>query len=189
MKILITGTTSSGKSTLLESLKSKYKNIRYIDEIARSLLTTHPELETDPQLQDILFDLQTQAESDAAKSDSSIIICDRGIIDNIAHAHLFGQNIKDTWVDWCYSYDEIYVLNKDDIDFQITQLQTTLGTKDWHHFRNNLDVYIKKTIIELGMEYIVLSGTITERLTELETCIFKEQQIIEGKYRNKNERK
>jgi len=56
LKILLTGTTTSGKTTLIEGLKAKnLPGIVFIEEEARKFLEQNPGLERDPQLQDMLF--------------------------------------------------------------------------------------------------------------------------------------
>lgn len=117
MKILLTGTIHVGKTVLLNALEAiKLPNVVIIPEVARDMLSQNQKLEKNPNLQDILFAEQVRKEKEAT-SDNSIIICDRGVLDIIAHSRFFGHEIKPEWTRWLQTYDLTFLLNKDDVFF------------------------------------------------------------------------
>jgi predicted ATPase len=190
IKIVVTGTTSAGKTTLLEKLSRRMQNCVFVPEVARDLLTTNPELIHDPQFQDIVFQEQTQREIDAAVKKPAAIFCDRGALDIVAHARIFGVPVKPEWVAWAQSaYDKVLWLNKNDIPFQETPLQTRLGTIDWQHFRNELDQHIHTAIIESTVPYELLSGTVEQRISSVEKIVREYLFTIEGRVGRSPEQK
>jgi predicted ATPase len=192
LKVLFTGTTTSGKTTLIGSLRKRnIPGIAYIEEEARKFLEENPGIERDPQLQDFLFTRQVSAEQRAAENLANIIICDRGVPDNIAHALLFGQMIKDEWREWAKTYDEVFLFNQADINYQQpTELQMKIdSTRDWVKYRQDLDKHILRALQECGLAYIILQGTIEKRLSVVENMITIYTQTKEGGYKPLGERK
>jgi len=192
LKILLTGTTTSGKTTLIEGLKAKnLPGIVFIEEEARKFLEQNPGLERDPQLQDMLFTKQVTVEQEAVKRRPKIIVCDRGIPDNIAHALLFGQAVKEEWKEWARTYDEIFLFNSADINYQQpTELQQKIDSgRDWIKYRQDLDRCILLALQECGLNYKLLNGNVEERLSTIEGVIKTYITSIEGSYRLPRERK
>ena len=192
LKILLTGTTTSGKTTLIEGLKAKnLPGIVFIEEEARKFLEQNPGLEKDPQLQDMLFTKQVTVEQEAVKRRPKIIVCDRGIPDNIAHALLFGQAVKEEWKEWARTYDEIFLFNSADINYQQpTELQQKIDSgRDWIKYRQDLDRCILLALQECGLNYKLLNGNVEERLSTIEGVFKTYITSIEGSYRLPRERK
>ena len=192
LKVLLTGTTTSGKTTLIDNLKKrKEPGIVYIEEEARKFLEQNPGIEKDPQLQDMLFLRQVSVEQRAIESLARIIICDRGVPDTIAHALLFGQNIKDEWREWAKTYDEVFLFNPADINYiQPTELQMKIDPKrDWIKYRQDLDIHILRALQECGLTHHMLKGTIEERLLVVENMITTRVRTADGGYRPLGERK
>ena len=192
LKILLTGTTTSGKTTLIEGLKAKnLPGIVFIEEEARKFLEQNPGLEKDPQLQDMLFTKQVAVEQEAVKRRPKIIVCDRGVPDNIAHALLFGQAVKEEWKEWARTYDEIFLFNSADINYQQpTELQQKIDSgRDWIKYRQDLDRCILLALQECGLNYKLLNGNVEERLSTIEGVIKTYITSIEGSYRLPRERK
>lgn len=199
-KILLTGTTSCGKTTLLEHLKRVVPpNVSFIDEIARQILSEEADrlrkadVDLNPDLQDRLFEKQIEAEIATEKHNTQVTICDRGVLDNIAHALMFGIAIKREWLDWSQSYDKVYVLNKEEIPFHQTQLQKNLGDRNWSKFRDDLDRSIRIALQECGLPYQLLSGTLEQRLKivsdEISHHLREDRTTFEGRHLSHQERK
>ncbi|MEX2012853.1 MAG: ATP-binding protein [Candidatus Levyibacteriota bacterium] len=187
MKILLTGTIHVGKSTLLNSLESaELPNVVIVPEIAREILSQNPELEKDPNLQDILFAEQVRREREATSNDS-IAICDRGVLDIVAHSKLFGHEIKPEWLQWLRTYDLTFLLNKDDVPFSGENRAFSDPERDWIQFRNALDDNIKLVLTENNLRYEQLSGSIESRLSHLASRT-RETSVLRESYGRRIER-
>jgi nicotinamide riboside kinase len=191
LKILVTGTTSAGKTTLLQALAEKnIAHVVVIPELARKLLTEQPELEQDPRFQDILFAEQLELETQARVSGAEVILCDRGTLDICAHAKLFGQELKPEWLTWTKeSYDFVYWLEKSDISFSPTQLQQQISSRDWVTFREELDQHIAQSILDSRLPWQKLGGSLEQRVLTLEQKVRRQLFSIEGQARREKERK
>lgn len=176
-----------GKTALLNALEAtKLPNVVIIPEIARDLLSQNPKLEKGPNLQDILFAEQIRREKEAT-SDSSVVVCDRGALDIIAHSRFFGHEIKPEWVRWLQTYDLTFLLDKDDVSFSGENRAFSDHGRDWVQFRNTLDGHIKSSLNENEIRYELLSGTIEDRLNYVTSRIKETFPLWEG-YRRKIER-
>ncbi len=174
-KILFTGTTSSGKSTLLNHLKSSKKpNVLFIPEIAREILSKSLELEKDPRLQDIIFAEQIRREREGEAQGYHVLICDRGSLDIIAYSRMFGHTIKPEWEEWTKTYTEILVFNHKDIP-----LNTTLYPpgRDWSEFRDSLAGHIEAVLKDYSLPFRLVSGMVEQRVEILNSII---GGVIEG---------
>ena len=191
IKILVTGTTSSGKTTLLEALAEKHiSRVVILPEVARTLLTEHPEFEQDPQLQDILFAEQLRLETQAAASGAEVILCDRGTLDICAHAKLFAQELKPEWITWTKeSYDFVFWLEKADIIFSLTVLQQQISDRDWVQFRDELDQHIAQSLLDSELPWQKLGGSLEQRMFILEQKVRRQVYSIEGQAQSRKERK
>lgn len=181
-KILFTGTTSSGKSTLLNYLKgSKISNVLFIPEIAREILSKSLELERNPRLQDIIFAEQIRREKEGETQGYQVLICDRGSLDIIAYSRMFGHTIKPEWEEWTKTYTEILVFNHKDIP-----LNTTLYPpgRDWSEFRDSLASHIEDVLRDYNLPFRLVSGTVEQRAEILNSII---GGVIEG-HRHERER-
>jgi nicotinamide riboside kinase len=80
-KIAVIGTHFVGKTTLVKKLSQKFKNVLVIDEVVRSCPYPVNEMAT-LEAQEWILNEQIRREKAA---DSSLIITDRGLIDNFAY--------------------------------------------------------------------------------------------------------
>lgn len=181
MKILLTGTIHVGKTALLNALAAtKLPNVVIIPEVARDVLTQNQKLEKDPNLQDVLFAEQIRREKEAT-SDSSIVICDRGALDIIAHSRFFGHEIKPEWTRWLQTYDLTFLLNKDDVSFSGENRAFSNPGRDWIQFRDMLDKHIKSSLDENKIRYELLSGNMADRLNYVSSRIKETFLLREGR--------
>lgn len=163
--LVLTGTLSSGKTTLLDELRM-HPLVLVVDEVARELLKDDPKAELDPKLQDRLFEEQIKRESmaqeQAVTEGKRLIILDRGIIDIIAYSEVLGHTVKEEWVRSLNSrYDHIFVFNKDDIT-NIPEL-AELGI-DIPKYRNDLDLKIREIITRYGFTHTEVYGSHRKRV-------------------------
>lgn len=187
MKILLTGTIHAGKTTLLQELKkTDLRGITVIPEVAREVLSQYPELEKNPNLQDILFAEQVRREG-VAEETSPITICDRGSLDIIAHSRMFGHSVKPEWIKWLNTYDATFLLDKNDIPFNGENRALSDSERDWISFRDDLDMHIRSVVSEYGIPVIHLTGSPENRAERLSLHVEEQYRFHEG-YGRRSER-
>jgi nicotinamide riboside kinase len=95
MKILVTGSFCSGKSTLAKDLKRRLPDAILIPELPRELLDVFGKINWGiSELRDYLIVRQLFVEKKIAKKDK-ITIVDSGVISNIAHDLVLSENTRD----------------------------------------------------------------------------------------------
>lgn len=167
MKILLTGTIHTGKTTVLDLLKGlSLPNVSVINEVAREMLSANPALEQSPAFQDILFTEQVRRERNAEKT-SPVVICDRGSLDIISHSKLFGHAVQPEWVEWLKTYSQVLLFDKSEIPFNGENRAFNDHPRDWIQFRNSLEGMIEDSISEYRVPYLVLRGNPEQRLHRL----------------------
>lgn len=180
MKILLTGTIHVGKTTLLETLKLRnFPNIAFVSEIAREILKEHPSLERQPILQDMLFAEQMRREQEAADS-KEIVICDRGSVDIVAHCKMWGQPVRQAWIDWASTYNKVFLLDKDAVFFSPGKTAFEDRNRSWTDFRDSLDDNIRSALSSCNLSYEIMSGEINQKLRRMEAVIREHNSLIEG---------
>lgn len=185
-KFLITGATSSGKTTLLRSVAELLKRydldqrIGMVRELARPILRLHPEYETNPLFQDLLFMAQLGREAQAEAKGSEYLLCDRGSLDIVVFARIFGQPVKAEWLEHLRSYEIIFVCQAD-FPLQITTLQQQVSSRDWSEFRTKWQAELFTTLQELQIKPFILEGNPETRLRKfLGELSYRHQQGVEG---------
>jgi predicted ATPase len=177
-KILVTGTTTSGKTTILEAVTElEWPGVVVVREAATDVLRQQPGIEKTAEFQDVLFAEQVKREREAmATAEVDTVLCDRGVLDNLAHILMFSAwagteaEFKPEWLSWCVMYDEVWLLDKDDIDYrEPTELQASIDSqRDWAFFRDELDEYLRVVIGELRLPWVMIQGTVEERLRQVD---------------------
>lgn len=170
MEILLTGTIYSGKTTLIESLEG-IAGIATIPELAKEIIRKDPKIESRPEFQDILFEKQVKRETMAMEK-NQIIVCDRGILDIIVHSRYYGHLIKKDWVNWLPTYGLIFLVNKEDVPFNVSTYPPGVN---WNQFREDLHRITLETLMFYGLSYTLLSGSIEQRKNFLLEEISKKQ--------------
>jgi nicotinamide riboside kinase len=85
MKVLVTGTFCSGKTTLANELHDRIGGVSLIPDHCRDILSLFPRVDwSAPELRDYLIVRQLLTERQLCKSDTTTVI-DAGIIGNLAH--------------------------------------------------------------------------------------------------------
>lgn len=187
-KFLITGTTSSGKTTLLNSVSSLFKrttlhqDIGIVREVARPLLRLHPEYETNPLFQELLFMAQVGREAQAATRGYHYLLCDRGSLDIIVFSQVFGHPIQSEWVAHLQQYEAIFVCQPD-FELQVTPLQQQVSQRDWQEFRLRWQAQLFSTLEQLQLQSVVLEGQPDIRVKRfLEELSYRHQSVEGGSY-------
>lgn len=183
-KILITGTVSSGKTTLLRQFQNRH-GIYVIEETARDIM--QKQIFNDAAtIQQAIYEEQLHREDEAEimtrVQGKSIILCDRGIIDIIAYSKLLGYQVPDSWKVTCKDrYDFAFVLSKDNFPY------FPLNNEGFYislEFRNQIDTEIRATISRFGVPSIGIHGSLEERIHLVESIIQPYLRSIEGGRKN-----
>ena len=167
MKILITGSFCSGKSTLASQLRMKLEDSILIKEHPRELLKAFKSIDwTIPELRDYLIVRQLYLEKKASLKFKSFTILDTGIISNIAHdkiLNVYKKNRKKLIKKLDHSrYDLVFYCDHSEIDLIDDGERFTD-----RNLQNKLSHEIIKTLKDLDYEnYITLKGSKEERLTK-----------------------
>lgn len=167
-KFLFTGTISVGKSTTLEYLRSlNLPDIFFVNEAARDLMNIFPDRVIDsakpgvlPNMGDIIFEEQIRREAEAEKLGAKIILCDRGALDIIAHARVFGSAVKKEWEERVYTYDLIFYFRKEGVPFNRNLYPP--GT-NWKVFREALDEQTRLFLASCSIPQRELVGTVWQK--------------------------
>lgn len=106
--ILLTGTFSAGKTTVLELFDT---SVQRIPEVARELLTQNPNLIALPEFQEMILAEQLKREVMSKESQAEVVICDRGTLDVIVYSRYFGHPEPQVEV----QYDHIYLCSPEGV--------------------------------------------------------------------------
>jgi nicotinamide riboside kinase len=167
MKILITGSFCSGKSTLSSQLNLQLTDSILIEDVARDLLTVYKNLEWSlPELRDYLIISQLVLERKSSLQNKSFVIVDSGIISNIAHDIIFNIKYKNrkkiidrlghTRYDLVFNCDHSEINLVDD------------GKRTNRDLQEKLSYAIKEALEYLNYkDYIYLKGSKKERLKKV----------------------
>ena len=175
-KIAFVGTSCVGKTSLFESLRKKYQKnskIYFVEEAARVYYLTHPQVRnrfafiTQSQIQKQAQQLETEAQ----RSLTRIIICDRSVLDAAAYVYTRGgksgaQKLMTRMKDWISTYTEIYLLDPKDIPYFSDEIrQESVEERVKFH-----EGFIK-LFFEHNIPFQLLSGTLDQRLEFMEKQI------------------
>lgn len=159
-KITISGTISSGKTTLCKALLESLNNITFISEHSWDLKHLFPNIDWRKQeVRDYL--LISQIVREAQYKDSPFIICDTDVIVSLAHSYVFGVKMReDLLVELNHGrYDAIFVCDYKEVPLEDNQIRDVDPI-----FRENQHQAILDVASKLGYTPIILTGTVTNRL-------------------------
>jgi nicotinamide riboside kinase len=175
MKILISGTFCSGKSTLALDLAKKIQHSIVIPEPIRDLakIFSHDEL-LNKEVRDYLFVRQIYEEK-SALIENEFLICDAGIESNIAHNRIFNfdnKTLNDLEKFKLEKYDLVFICDYAEIaivddGFRMTEPK----------IRERLSDEIFEVLKELNYNPIVLNGNRTERVEKALNLIHNQNKL------------
>jgi len=174
MKIVVTGSIYTGKTTLVNSLRG-IQGIAILPETASEFVHRDKNIVFRPDFQDILFDEQTKRESALQSQGQHIIVCDRGIPDIITHAKFFGQEIKPEWEAWMKTYDYSFVASMNDVNFN-PPAGMYLENYDWDSFRNIMHKLTIEVLTTYSLAFDFLIGDAEYRR---EVVLKRTQSLLE----------
>ena len=169
MIVSFTGAQSTGKTTLLNILKSKNKDINFIDEVTRRINREYdlPINESGSTLTQLMI-IADHVANIFRKYDSDLVILDRCIIDGLVYSELLydNNNISISMIDLATEiYHSIY--KKYDIIFYTDPKDVELvddGERSIDkQFRDDIISSFDYRIKSLN-NVVLLSGTVEERL-------------------------
>lgn len=168
-KILLAGTTSSGKTTLVKKLEELHiPRVLIGHEVARELLEKNPSLIFQPKLQEILCLEQIRRERHVDLEEYHVSLWDSGVPVNLAYANIFPNTLSSAvlqgFVQYCRTYDKIYLLDKDDIRFELTQLHHQTKGEEWFELRDRIHNSLVTTLTKYGFLVEFLSGSVEQRI-------------------------
>lgn len=190
--ILLAGTTSSGKSTLLYELWQRKKQLPtelqaqlFLGrERARPLLRMNPHLFSEPAFQQILHWSQLALEQRALSLGAKVAIWDSGVPVNLGYARRLEVPLEPTtranWIAHSKKYQKVYLLNKDDVKLQLTSLHQQTAGEKWHIIRQQIHSDIIWALAECGLAYELLSGSVANRLEVVWAQILQALQVESG---------
>lgn len=169
MKVLITGTFCSGKSTLVSDLDNRLPNFTKVLEPARELITTLPDIKWEREYIRMYLTVRQVVEERLALIKFNNILVDAGTISNIIHENVLTKtNNSERIVDELVSstYDLIFLCDFREIEFH----DDGKRIKDLE-LRENLHKSIVKYLNDKDLKYHLVSGTREQRLLSAEKLI------------------
>lgn len=172
-KFLFTGTFDSGKTTLASEFEAD-PGVCVVREVARDLLRSNPDLASDLMFNALSFAEQIRREKEAEASKPSLIICDRGVLDILAYATVFGNPIAPEWIDAMRGrYSKTFYFNRVDIPF-------IPSSQEEEELRNGVDFALQMWIARLGIPVVGVEGAVGERKSLMEGYVREGVIFSEG---------
>jgi len=178
-RIILCGTSSTGKSTILEVLKGDLLSYKFISESTRTVksygLGINEEGSESTQLAIAAFHLE------ALLSEEDLIL-DRGFLDLVVYSRMLPNlntqvlaYIEDMWRRIAPQYTKICYFP---IEFSIVDDGVRTLSSSW---RESVDKEFRKELERLGADYIIVRGTREERLITVKDYILHNKYPSEVK--------
>ncbi len=176
-KIAFVGTAGTGKTTLIDYLRSEYPNrkVAFVEEAARKFFNDNKfddDERRNENIQSRILALILQLEQAAHKQNPEIIFCDRSVLDAVVYVLSEGdiegaEAMYAELEDWVKTYTKIYVLDPDDVSYETDEIRLEdAGIRQKVH-----EAYIR-FLRSKGIKYEILSGTVEERVALVKSEAF-----------------
>lgn len=162
LKLLVTGTFASGKSTLV-ALLSHCSLIQPVREVARDFLSRDSSLQDRADFQVMVLNEQLRREEEAERSGAPIVLCDRGTLDTYCYCKYYGHHLP--LVPDTNRYDLVFLCSPGDICVQ--ELYEEAGLV----FRMQLALIFETTLHQFGFQYVELQGNPLNRAIQIVRCL------------------
>ena len=172
-KLTLIGATCTGKTSIINYLKDKYKNnssIQFVEEGARAYFALNPNVTERGawKVQKGIRDLVFKNERRAGKTAPKIVVCDRSIIDSSVYMEAHGdpkgaEKLFKTIVKWIPTYDLILMLDPSEVPYKIDNIRT-----EGEDFRNHVHDTFVRFFERNNIKYQILKGTLEERIKFVE---------------------
>lgn len=178
LKIALVGTSSAGKTAVLETLQKQHKNnpaISFVADGARVFFEENPNL-TDrfsAETQDKIQSRALENERQAHLMNPKIIVCDRSVIDAVVYVKSTGDRIGaktlfERILYWLPTYKKFLLLDPAEVPFSKDSIRKEdIETREKFH-RAFLDFFQ-----ETRIPYELLQGTLEQRVARVNTIIQK----------------
>lgn len=174
-KVLITGTHSTGKTTLIHMLVKELSmlNLRVVHESARkcpfALNLAQNHLST---MWLIAVQIKTEIEA-LTWPGTELVVCDRSIPDILGYHELASSERAGPWntfaATWLQSYDHIF-LTRPDPDRAMTHDELRLTSADYRH---SIQQIIERHVTRSGVSYEILPRNPRKRIISVVTALRK----------------
>ena len=171
-KIAFMGTSSVGKTTLLDLTRQKFPNAIFVEEAARDFFKNNFVGDRfGVEAQGKIQDLALSREKIAHKSNKPFIFCDRSVLDAVVYTKengdLFGaENLFQKVKAWIPTYSHFILLDPADIPYESDEIRTESEIK-----RNKFHEVFLSFFNEKRIPFILLSGSVEVRLLKLERLL------------------
>lgn len=177
-KFALVGATCTGKTSIIEYLKDKYKNnakIVFIEEGARAYFAENPNIkdrgawEVQIGIRDFVFNNERKA----GKKSPSILVCDRSIIDSAVYMEAHGDRngadrLFKSVIPWVSTYDKILMLDPTEVPYKVDEIRN-----EGEDFRNHVHDTFVKFFKRNNIKYELVSGSLKERIEYVERILLK----------------
>lgn len=177
-KFAFVGSSSVGKTTLLETYRTRYRsnpNVAFVEEAARIYFRIHSSMPTSERFAEIaqgqVQDLALQQEKTAHESGVRLIFCDRSVLDAVAYVRSTGdikgsERLLKKVEGWIPTYTGLFLLDPTGVPFANDEVrQEDLGTRARFH-----DAFVELFESE-GIRYELLSGIQQVRVKKVDRAI------------------
>ena len=181
IKIAFVGTTTIGKTTLIEHYKDRFASnphVALIDEAGRVFFEKHKIRTEDRLSYSIQRRIQTEIiknEQRAHSNNPELILCDRSVLDAIVYCQVGGDftGSNRLWHrvrNWIPSYTHILLLDPTGIPFQPDQIR-----QENLQARQNIHDTFESFFQNTGIPYTLLNGTLEEKISFVDDIINKKK--------------
>lgn len=162
-KICISGSESTGKSTLAERLAHHF-NAAFVPEMAREIIETTEEVVYEDLF--AIADLYARALTETIKTANKLLIADTDVQITKSYArYLFKQALNvDAWIEAANTFD-LHIFLTTDCDY--VQDGTRLSEAE----RNDLSWYHEQQLQDAGIVYVKIGGNWEERFERAKEVI------------------
>lgn len=172
-KFALVGATCTGKTSIIDHLKDKYKNnskIVFVEEGARAYFAANPDIKDRGawKVQTGIRDFVFNNEKKAGKNSPSILVCDRSIIDSAVYMEAHGDKkgadkLFKTVAPWVLTYNKILMLDPTEVPYQMDEIRN-----EGEDFRNHVHDTFVKFFRRNNIKYELVKGTLQERIAYVE---------------------
>lgn len=180
-KLALVGATCTGKTSIIEHLKGKYKEnskIVFVEEGARAFFKLNPNVadrgawEVQTGIRNLVF----ENEKNAGKNSPDVLICDRSIIDSAVYMEAHGDpkgadRLLKSIVKWIPTYNLILMLDPKEVPYKRDNIRV-----EGEDFRNHVHETFIRFFERNKIKYQILKGNLDERIKYVEDLFMSKLQ-------------